>query len=384
MKKALSLSILLFFAFALHAANLYVSTLGNDAADGLSWSNAKECVQAAISAAQSGDTVFVAAGLYAQRIVMSNGVHVFGGYDATTGKRDILANMTILDGTSLQNRLVDASAHFSMVTYVDGLVLQNANHSVRGGAAELSRNVVMNQCTIRQCVTNKGGGGVYNNGGRVVNCVIELCEALDAGGGVHNYGGVVENCIIRGCKGKYGAIRNEMNGVVRNCLVHNNEPSTTAWPNSGGIYNPSGVVYNNTLACNYGSQYAGFHSDNIAYNNLMWNNQSEEGFADPANFVSGEKTKNGSGHNAADFYFDAENFTVYLGVDNMASDGPHFVAPTLYVGAPKNDAEIAAMRAANFSLMAGSPVIDRAKMGLDLAYDIDNNPRPVNGRADIG
>ena len=379
--------ICLFFSYCallpLSAANHYVAVSGNDAQDGLSWATAVSTLQTAINAADKGDTVFVSAGAYQQSITLKDGVNVFGGYDATTGERNVDANLTILDGTTLKTPLVIATKANTNPVYVDGFILQNANHTSAGGAAVLKANAILNHCTIRNCYTSGSGGGVHN-AGVVSNCIIELCEALGAGGAVHNVGGVVENTIIRGCKGNYAAIRNENNGIVRNCLLHNNEPSNSAWPNSGGIYNPSGVVYNCTMACNFGSQYAGFHSDNIAYNNLMWNNQSEEGFADPANFVSGENTKAGSGYNAADYYFETENFTVKLSPDNMATNGPHFVAPTNFVGAPKNAAEIAAMRAANFAITAESPVIDKAKANTDLTYDIENTPRPIGSHADIG
>ena len=368
----------------LFARNQFVSTVGDDSQDGLSWLTAKYTIQTAIDAAAEGDTVFVAEGVYNQSLKLKKAVHILGGYSAATGEYNTEAFLTILDGTSLNTPLVNQSAVLSQATYVSGLVLQNANHTANGGAVVLKTNGVLTHCTIRNCYTTGSGGAVYNAKGTVTNCIIELCEALGAGGAVHNMGGVVENTIIRGCKGNYAAIRNESDGIVRNCLIHNNEPSGSAWPNSGGIYNPSGVVYNNTLVCNYGSQYAGIHSDNIAYNNLLWNNHSEEGFQDPANFVSGENTKFGSGYNAGDFYFEAENFTVKLSPDNTAANGPHFVAPTNFVGAPKNAAEIAAMRAANFAITAQSAVIDKAKSNTDLAYDIDNNPRPINARADIG
>lgn len=366
------------------ARNQFVSTVGDDTQDGLSWLTAKYTIQTAIDAAVEGDTVFVAEGVYNQSLKLKKAVHILGGYSAATGEYNTEAFLTILDGTSLNTPLVNQIAVLSQTTYVSGLVLQNANHTANGGAVVLKTNGVLTHCTIRNCYTTGSGGAVYNAKGTVTNCIIELCEALGAGGAVHNMGGVVENTIIRGCKGNYAAIRNESDGIVRNCLIHNNEPSGSAWPNSGGIYNPSGVVYNNTLVCNYGSQYAGIHSDNIAYNNLLWNNQSEEGFQDPANFVSGENTKFGSGYNAGDSYFEVENFTVKLSPENTAANGPHFVAPTNFVGAPKNAAEIAAMRAANFAITAQSAVIDKAKSNTDLAYDIDNNPRPINARADIG
>ena len=384
MKHILSLSILLAMLLPLQASNQYVSMSGDDAQDGSSWATAKATIQAAVDAAAGGDTVFLAEGTYNQTVSVKKAVHIFGGYSATTGERNTEMYLTILDGTGLETMLINQKSTFDTPTYFDGLVLQNANHSANGGAVALKQNGVLSHSTVRNCYTSGKGGAVYNEKGTVANCVLELCEAIGAGGAVQNVGGIVENTIIRGCKGNYAAIRNESEGIVRNCLLHNNEPSGSAWPNSGGIYNPSGVVYNNTLACNFGSQYAGFHSDNIAYNNLMWNNQSEEGFADPANFVSGENTKNGSGDNAADSYFEAENFSVSLSTDNTGAKGPHFVAPTNFVGAPKNAAQIAAMRAANFAITAQSAVIDKARANTDLSYDIDNNPRPINGRADIG
>lgn len=384
MKRFLLVSLSSVYCMLLCAANWYVATSGNDANDGHSWQTAKFTIDQAIRTASSGDSVLVAAGTYCQTFVLKDGVHVMGGYDAITGLRDIDANPTIIDGTNLNAPLLTTKAKFAVPTYVEGLVLQNATHTSNGGAASLKENAILNRCTIRNCYTDGSGGAVHNNGGTICNSVIELCESLGAGGAVHNLGGLVENTIIRGCKGNYAAIRNESDGVVRNCLLHNNEPSGSAWPNSGGIYNPSGVVYNNTLVCNYGSQYAGIHSDNIAYSNLLWNNHSEEGFADPANFISGENTKYGSGYNAGDSFFEKENFTVTLSADNHGANGPHFVAPTNFVGAPKNAAEIAAMRAANFAITAQSAVIDKAKEGTELTYDIDNNPRPINGRADIG
>ena len=249
MKRFLLVSLSSVYCMLLCAANWYVATSGNDANDGHSWQTAKFTIDQTIRTASSGDSVLVAAGTYYQTFVLKDGVHVLGGYDANSGLRDIDAYATIIDGTNLNAPLVTTKAKFAVPTYVEGLVLQNATHTSNGGAASLKANAILNRCTIRNCYTDGSGGAVHNNGGTICNSVIELCESLGAGGAVHNLGGLVENTIIRGCKGNYAAIRNESDGVVRNCLLHNNEPSGSAWPNSGGIYNPSGVVYNNTLVC---------------------------------------------------------------------------------------------------------------------------------------
>ena len=258
----------------LNAANVYVSTSGADSQDGSSWATAKFSLQAAVDVALDGDTVFVSEGLYNQAVKVKKSVNIFGGYAATTGERNPEIYHTILDGTNLNSTLLTQVSAFKDTTFFDGLILQNAHHTSAGGAVVLKAKGVLRNSTIRNCYTEGNAGGVSNGGGVVTSCVIELCEAIGTAGAVHNMGGLVENTIIRGCKGNYAAIRNESQGIVRNCLLHNNEPSNSAWPNSGGIYNPSGVVYNNTIVCNYGSQYAGIHSDNIAYNNLLWNNQS--------------------------------------------------------------------------------------------------------------
>lgn len=362
----------------------YVSPWGNDSNDGLSWTTAQATIQHAINTSTAGDTVFLAGGKYNQSFTLANGIHVFGGYDIQTGIRDNNLHPSIIDGKGLSNTIISSHSGYTQTTIVDGLTIENANHTRNGGGAHLHTNCVLQNCTIRYCSTTSNGGGVYNNGGLVSNCLIELCEAINAGGAVHNRGGITENCIIRGCKGKYASIRNEENAIVRNCLLHNNEPLTTAWPNSGGIYNVSGVVHNCTMVCNYGSQYAGIHSDNIAYNNVCWNNLSEEGFVDPANYIAGDSHKFGSGDNAGDDYFETINFTVTLSPDNCAPNGPHFLAPSTFVGAPKNAAEIAAMRAADFSLTAQSPLIDKGRMIEHLTYDIEHTQRPIGNGIDIG
>jgi len=362
----------------------YVTTTGKDANDGRTWATAKKTIASALSAARLSDTIKVAEGTYSEYVSLKDGIHIFGSYSVSTGKQDIDATPTILDGKDLEHFLiVKYNAGCTRPTFINSLILQNAESSADGGGAYIRENCTLENCIIRNCYTPNGGGGVYNGGGTIRNCTIELCSSDGAGGAVDNKGGVVENCIIRGNQGNYASVRNREGGIVCNCVFYNNQPSGSDWPNTGGVYNPSGTVYNCTFACNYGDQYAGTHSDGVAYNNVFWNNVKEDGFADPNTYIASSEG-GASGDNAGDEYFQAENFTVTLNADNMHKEGPHFVAPTPFVGVPTNAGRIETMRAASFALLSGSPLIDKGRSKGAPATDIEGTKRPQKSGVDIG
>jgi len=365
----------------------YVATTGDDANDGLSWATAKATITAAKDAAQLGDTVKVAEGTYNEYFSIKDGVHVFGSYNISTGLQSFEATPSILDGTDLGHFLIVKYDNGCTVpTTINGFIIQNAEHAADGGGAFIRQNCILENCIVRNCTTSGAGAGVYNNGGIVRNCTIELNYTEGAAGAVRNReGGILENCIIRGNQGKYAAVRNEENAITRNCVFYNNEPSVEEWPASGGVYNPSGYVYNCTFANNYGQLYAGTHSDNVMFNCIFWNNPPEDGSsAEHSVYISGSSTASGSGDNAADDAWEAKNFTIELNADNMNAAGPNFVSPTNFVGAPKNDGQIAAMRAADYSLLATSPLIDAGRSKGAPETDINGVTRPKGTGVDMG
>ena len=351
--------------------------------NGTSWSSPMGSIKSALNSSASGDTVKVAAGTFAEQIVIKDGVSVLGGYDASTGARSEVGN-TIIDGANLGTYvLIKYDAACSVPTYIDGLVFENAHNSKDYGCGYIRGNVYVQNCIIRRCEGSKIGG-LYNDGGTIRDCIIELCVS-GGDGAVRNNGGVVERCIFRGNQGKYGAaFRNENDGVVRNCLIHNNSATVSGWPNSGGAYNPSGMIVNCTFARNSGSQYAGLHSEGPVINSITWRNESETGFTDPANFVSGDNNPLAS-KNASDDGFDAPAYSAMrLSSSNMDEKGPHFVAPTAFAGIPSNAWEEAAMRAADFRLMSSSPLIDLGQSGYAPAEDLNGVSRPKGEGMDIG
>ena len=267
-------------ALCASASNKYVKPDGDYSLDGKSWANAFATIQTAVWGVPAGDTVFIAEGTYMQAFSVSDGQTILGGYNATTGERDIELYETIIDGTD-QGKwiIVKYDAPPASLITIDGITMQNADHSNEGGAMFMRGNMIVSNCKFVNCHGSNGGAINFEQGNATVqgvirNCLIELCSATSSGGAIRNKGALIENCIIRGCQGKYGTIRNENNGVVRNCVLYNNSASVSGWPNSGGIFNESGEVINCTLCNNWGEQYAGLHSDGNVYNTVCWGNRA--------------------------------------------------------------------------------------------------------------
>ena len=377
-------------ALCASAANHFVSqTAGDDSNDGLSWAAAKATITAGFNACADGDTLFIAAGTYNERVTITTGkfVSMLGGFSSDGTMRDPDLFETILDGTDLGKILIKAEKEPTIPLLFDGMTLQNAEYSSSGSAFYLRGNMTVNNCIIRNCISQGKGGGIcveITNRDLpcvISNCLVELCTASSSGGAIHNDGATIENCIIRGCEGVYGSIVMRNGGVVRNCVLYNNSAVEGQWPNSGGIYNPTGTVINCTFANNWGAQYAGIHSDNPVYNSVMWGNKSEDGFADPCNYIEGSPSSN----NIADQGFNSSPFvSLHLNADNSADDGPHFVAPTSFVGIPKNAAQTAEMQSADWSIEAGSFLIDKGKADVAPATDLEGVTRPKGAGVDVG
>jgi hypothetical protein len=107
---------------------IYVRPGGNDSADGLTWGTAKKTVQAGINSAMatSGE-VWVAAGTYTEHIFVPAFVYLYGGFSGTEssrGARDVVKNITILDGGGVHGVVRSRNAGF-LVSAVDGFTIQN-------------------------------------------------------------------------------------------------------------------------------------------------------------------------------------------------------------------------------------------------------------------
>ena len=190
------------------AATLFVdANLVGGADNGTTWGNAYNGVlglQKALTAAASGDQIWVADGTYKPDLanrsvffVLKSGVEIYGGFAGTETlltQRDPSANVATLTGDLLDN---DGGGAFA----------DNSFHVVSGGTA--NNTALIDGFVIRSGNANgssandtdRGGGLIFLNGaaGRVRNCIIQNNRVSFGGGGIYvrSAGPSFEDCIIR-------------------------------------------------------------------------------------------------------------------------------------------------------------------------------------------
>lgn len=119
-------------------------------------------VQAGISAAQAGDTVLVAPGVYSESIAMKSGVHIYGEPGA------------ILDGSQVTEAVVRATSGVERTAVLSGFVIRRSQHAgifLNQAAPTLRNNVIIEnagpgihcaqaspQVLNNALVANAGGG----------------------------------------------------------------------------------------------------------------------------------------------------------------------------------------------------------------------------------
>ncbi len=311
------------------AANLYVSTTGDDAADGLSWATAKRTIQAAVDAAPYGGDVWVANGTYhpSAEIVAPHAMSIRGSSDP---------DLTRIDGQG-SIRCFNLGGEDCLLF---GLTIQNG-HSSKNGGGIYCGNVtpVVSNCTFS---ANSGTSGGAMHSGRAVDCLFVGNTALYHGGAL--YHGSHNRCTFTdNSSGLEG-------GAVRSCTVNNSIFTGNAASYGGAVCYCT--AKNCTAVGNTSSTYAGGAMNSALYNCIFCCN-----------------TNNGQ-------VYDIYGNTAF---NTCASDAPTGNGNTtnapLFVGRANGD----------FHLLPSSPCIDAGNNAyLSADTDREGNPRIVNGTVDMG
>jgi predicted outer membrane repeat protein len=185
------------------ASTIYVDDSAVGLNNGTSWANAYNSLQAALSAAVSGDQIRVAQGTYrptadtdrTKSFPLKSDVAIYGGYAGygapNPDARAMKAYSSILSG--------------DIATVGDNS--DNSYHVVYGNGA--SATAILDGFTItggnaNGTSSNSNGGGLYNNPyavPTVTNCVFVANSATGSGGGIYIEvwgGSKVTNCVFVG------------------------------------------------------------------------------------------------------------------------------------------------------------------------------------------
>ncbi len=375
----------------------YVSTTGiTPAASATSWAASTTDLQGAINASQSGDQVWVAAGVYKPTTTtgpdsrtisfsMKNGVAIYGGFagnETSLNQRPAIKPAAGMDPSSTLSGEIgtvgntgDNSYHVIMnpsglttTAVLDGFVITGGN----ANGSSFPDNV---------------GGGVYNDGTGGCNPVFRNCilqnNAAAQGGAMYNYGGfnsqsspVLTNCMLQSnSAAQGGAMYNSGNStnsqsspVLTNCILQSNSAATGGamynYGFAGGLSNP--VLTNCTL-----------QSNSAATGGAMLN-EGNTGDALPV-LTNCVFWRNGSIPFANSHTFGAS--ATYSLFDDPASiniSGPGNLTTT---SSPFASATSVALAACSPAINAGDPTTTTATAG---STDLAGNPRIAGGRVDMG
>lgn len=359
---------------------------------GTLWNQAFKTIPEAVSAAATGDEIWVREGSHslASPIILNKAVSLYGGFEGnetTLGQRDWKNNPTIINGNGAVPCLKIGAA-----ATVDGLTITNCRNTSQsyleyyGGAVQIaSSSVTITNCTVSNSSNLYGlGGGIATTTSgfsaiTISDSTITGNTAAYDGGGMYLIApnSSVRRCAITGNSGRFGGgIYNEptsagpleishsvisgnsagMGGgiaaygflvgqvLISNCLIHDNQGADTG----GGvwIYGSNTVIQNSTVVSNrltnplgyaQGSAFNFAQAQVTVVNSIVWGNQTHTG-------ATTNQVMLQSGGNIIPSYSDIQDpyWSALTGSHNINQD-PRFVDTA----------------ADNFRLQPNSPCIDK-------------------------
>jgi len=213
----------------------------------------------ALGAASNNDMIHFAPALNGATITLSSGSLGITGRTLTVDASALASGITISGGNSSRIFTITSNADVTLRS----LQLRNGREDAGngGGLYAISSHLVLDACSIHDCVSAYDGGGLWGNGitGSIQCCKIAGNQAGGFGGGAFligingthcldiyssqisgnlaQFGGgiyhilaspTLSNCSIQGNSG--GGIRSEIysNPILRNCIVWGNTMSSAA------------------------------------------------------------------------------------------------------------------------------------------------------------
>lgn len=370
-------------------------------------------VQAAIDAANPGDTVYLQPGIYRENINVN-------------GK-----NITIRAFNTHFDTVLDGGASGPVVTFsgreTDKCVLRDLiifNGSAANGGGILGNNTMatVRNCTITSNSATGKGGGVYAFDGSLRKTTI-IQNAAGSGGGIADSDGTIDECVItKNRASATGGGTYNCNGLIQFSQITKNEADTagggvdkadgfllanvidgnmvlkvgpTGSPASfgGGIANATGYVVANTITNNYAAGDGGgvAKSDGILQNNVIARNSARRG-AGMASCDGRVENCTIWGNNALsqgggvfDMGTQVSNSIIYANSAPVDAQWAGVNVPTFscvqgWMGGQPDiltgDPMLENPAKGNFHLLPWSPCVDAGRFIPDLNFDFEGDFRP--------
>ncbi|MDY7092394.1 MAG: choice-of-anchor Q domain-containing protein [Acidobacteriota bacterium] len=330
------------------ATVIRVAQWGSDSASGASWDQAKQTLGGAISAAGEATAIWVAAGIYYEKVTVSSSIYIlggFGGWETTIQQRDPVNHRCILDGKG-GGTLITFGAGAQANSGVSGMILRNANQGVlcqSGSAPTINGNTIHNLSQNKADWSNWQVGGI----------VLKSSNAL-----------VTSNLIYQ--------------------LSYKGNPVSSLW--AGGISTNSGspTILGNTIDRVSGSanpnanavRAAGIvchNSDAVVANNISTNCNSS--------YVSGYGSAPGGG-------IAVSGGTVSVSYNCTYGNSPHaYDGVSAGSGAVEANPLYVSWGSGNYRLQSGSPCLQAGSPAVlppGRTFDIQGLAREVSGQVDLG
>ncbi|MGB3637584.1 MAG: DUF4347 domain-containing protein, partial [Rivularia sp. (in: cyanobacteria)] len=233
---------------------IYVNSNATGDNNGSLWANAYTDLQSALAAANSGDQIWVAKGIYKPGATsdasfeLKDNVAIYGGFAGTEANlsdrniTEIKNNETILSGDNTSYNVVKLSD--TATTILDGFIIQEGNSNDDGGGIWNRGNLTLENIVVRNNQAADDGGGIRNDGNlTLINSTVAGNTALSGssqtsgGGGLINTTAATVNIINSTFSGNTalngGGIRND--GTLN--LINSTLSGNTALQSGGGLVN---------------------------------------------------------------------------------------------------------------------------------------------------
>ena len=412
---------------ALPNANIIYVDVDNTSGtyNGTSWATAYNYLQDALEAAEDGDQIWVAEGIYYpdegvgrtnnsawEIFYLVEGVDLYGGFDPGSGidsfnERDWRLLRTILSGDIAQDDVTENG----IITDTNNINGTNSMNVTFSYAA--TGSTIMDGFYITGGVTGGGGGGMQMadssltminlhfsgnkstiDGGGLANFTLNeynLCNpsltnvtfsgnwAERDGGGMFNVYSCVPsltNVVFKGniADGNGGGFYSNSNYEYGSTIIKNGLFSGNTANNGGGIYtvacNPlmMNVTFSGNNAVNNGGAIYNNNSDPTITNSILWGNTAPTG---------------SQIHNASSI-----PVISFSDIQGSGSSGSNIDADPLFRRDPDpGDGDWTTLGDNDYGdlhLQLGSPAVDTGTNTGCPTFDLDGNPRPVGTSCDMG